>query len=283
MNNNPLVSVIVPCYNHEQYVKECILSIVNQTYKNIQLIVIDDGSTDSSYYFLQQIKMSYDFILEHRSNHGLTKTLNYAISNYATGKYITLIASDDYWEKDKIEKQVSFMELNGHLALSCAKAKIVDDQGNVIGSLADDVNMSSLTFESLLIKNIIPALTVIFKKQVFENVGGFDENLYYDDWDFWLRIADKFKIGFLDEYVAFYRKHESNMSHNYLLMIENSITICNKWSNHPAYDKTIMEQNFNKIFYLTKQNKGDGLIFWLKNFKYFYNIRYWKMLINFIK
>ena len=105
----PLVSVIVPCYNHEKYVEETIESIVNQTYENIELIVIDDGSKDASPQIIEELSKKYNFKFIHRSNKGLSATLNEGI-RLSQGKYISVCASDDKLKLDKIEKQVKFME-----------------------------------------------------------------------------------------------------------------------------------------------------------------------------
>src|SRR5690606_27530759 len=119
---SPLVSVIIPCFNHEKYIKECLLSVINQSYKNVQLIVIDDGSTDRSVEIIKELKQQNDFIFEEQLNSGISKTLNKAITKYAEGEYIAILASDDYWHSDKLSKQVSFIEQNPEYAMVCSEA-----------------------------------------------------------------------------------------------------------------------------------------------------------------
>src|SRR5690349_13476521 len=99
--NMPLVSVIVPSYNHEKFITECVESIMQQTYKNFELTVIDDGSRDGSRDILKQLQDKYGFNLVLQENIGLTSTLNKGIQNWGTGKYISFCASDDYWALDK--------------------------------------------------------------------------------------------------------------------------------------------------------------------------------------
>ena len=111
-DNMPLVSIIVPSYNHARYVTQCIDSIMQQTYKNFELIVIDDGSKDNSKEVLTTLQAKYKFTLVFQDNHGVAYTLNRGIKEFAKGKYLTFCASDDYWTLDKLQKQVQFMENN---------------------------------------------------------------------------------------------------------------------------------------------------------------------------
>ena len=105
----PLVSVIIPCYNHQNYVEKSLKSVFDQTYKNIEIIVIDDGSKDNSVNILKELQKNNHFILECQENMGVCKTLNKAIS-MSKGKYIAILASDDYWDLPKIEKQVKVLK-----------------------------------------------------------------------------------------------------------------------------------------------------------------------------
>lgn len=120
--DSPLVSIVVPCYNHANYVRETIESIVNQTYKNIELVVIDDGSTDNSVEIIQKLAKNYNFTFIYRPNKGLSATLNEGM-NLSKGKYFCACAcaSDDLYIIDKIEKKVKFMEENPQYGMSYGK------------------------------------------------------------------------------------------------------------------------------------------------------------------
>src|ERR1044071_4273021 len=114
-----LVSVIIPCYNNnnEQYLRECFDSVIQQTYSHLELIIIDDGSTNGASELLQKLKEEYNFILEKQINKGISGALNTGIK-HARGKYVAMMGSDDYWPLNKIELQVAFMEQN-NVAASC--------------------------------------------------------------------------------------------------------------------------------------------------------------------
>ena len=129
----PLVSIIVPSFNHEKYISECVRSIMSQTYSNFELIVIDDGSTDNSPQIIKQLaaELGFKYILQ--QNLGLTKTLNKVIKNHVNGKYIIQLASDDVMCQDRIVQQVNYMENNPHFAMSYSKALVIDSESNVLG------------------------------------------------------------------------------------------------------------------------------------------------------
>jgi len=233
--DEPLVSVFVPSYNHEAYIEECILSIVNQTYKNIELIVIDDGSTDHSREILQKLQKQYGFILEFQENQGLSKTLNKIIGQYAKGKYITGSSSDDFMMPDKIERQVRYMESDPDCSLVFGKVYMVDNDSRIIEGLAvvDPVEdpIKSVQFEGLIESNCIPAPSVMYRKDIWEKCGGYNEHSIIEDWGLWLEFAYSGKIVFLDEYFAYYRWHGSNMTTYTLEMYTAAWEIVQGWKD----------------------------------------------------
>ncbi len=283
----PLVSVIVPCFNHEKYIRECLLSVLSQTYKNIQLIVIDDGSKDNSVTIIKELQGKYNFIFETQQNAGVSKTLNNAITKHATGKYIAILASDDFWALNKLEKQIAFFEANSKYGLICARAKIVNDQSEIIGDLHPELLNGDFSFNQIALgKNMIPALTVIIKKVVLEKIGLFDENLAIEDLDMWLRIAHIYEIGFVDEYVGFYRQHQNNASSNSIIMARARTQILNKWKdiNPINFDKIKRNWDLIALTGFGKTNRTEALKYYNPSFKNFLNSRYRKfILLNFFK
>lgn len=228
--NLPLVSVIIPCYNHERYIAQCIASVLQQTYPNIQLIVIDDGSKDRSVALIEELCAVHQFEFEAQQNMGLSATLNKAIRQYARGKYIAVVASDDYWHPEKIKRQVEFYEQQAHYGLVFCDSFLVNDKSEIIGEIGRQRLKNECSFEDLMLDRYgIPALTVMIKKEVYDTVGLFDEKMVVEDWDMWLRIADQYKIGFLDEKLAYYRAHDSNISARVELIIDNQLQIIKKW------------------------------------------------------
>jgi alpha-1,3-rhamnosyltransferase len=282
-NDKPLVSVIVPCYNHEKYIKESLLSILNQTYNNIQLIVIDDGSKDNSVDIIKSLQPTYNFIFEAQQNEGVSKTLNNAIKKYATGKYIAFLASDDYWELNKLEKQILFLEKNDTLGMVCGKARIVNNQSKIVGALETGNASMAFNFNNIALgKRMVAALTVVLKKDVLDKVGLFDEDLAIEDLDMWLRIAHIFPIGFMDEKLAFYRQHDTNASSKVITMAKARSKILQKWKNIDSkiFDKIKRNWDLVALSDFGKTNREEALDYYNPTFKNFLNARYRRFILN---
>ena len=106
MSHEPLVSIIVPSYNHEKFIGDTIKSLLNQTYRNFEIIVLDDGSDDESLRVIKEFEDKKNFFYSSQKNQGICATLNRAIKEFSKGEYISLIASDDIWHLSKLELQV---------------------------------------------------------------------------------------------------------------------------------------------------------------------------------
>ena len=283
--DEPLVSVVVPSYNHEAYIEECILSIVNQTYKNIELIVIDDGSTDRSREILERLQDQYHFVLLFQENQGVSKTLNKAIK-MSHGKYITGSASDDYLMPDKIERQVNYMESDPDCSLVFGKVHMVDNNSQIIEGLTivDPVEdpVRSVQFEQLIEKNCIPAASIMYQKEIWEQCGGYDENSVIEDWGLWLEFAYAGKIVYLDEYFAYYRWHGDNLTSNTLKMYTAAWKIVQNWKDRMPPElarKILARRNSITFSVLARNHKKEA-------FNYFrFNHGYWDAFIlrNYLK
>jgi len=283
--DKPLVSVVVPSYNHEDYIEECILAIVNQTYKNIELIVIDDGSTDHSREILERLQQQYGFTLICQENQGVSKTMNRAIS-LSGGKYITGSASDDVMMPDKIEKQVGFMEENPAYDLIFGKVHLIDEKSKIIPGkvihkpFPDPVK--EIPFELLIDNDIIPAPSMMFRKSAWEKCGGYNENTILEDFDLWLKIAYTGKIVYVNDYFACYRWHGKNVSTAILKMYTETWRLVVGWKDKMAPDvarRILARRDSYNFFALSGIYKKESLKY-LK-----INHSYWDMymLKNYLK
>ena len=253
-----LVSVIIPSYNHIDYVEEAVLSAVNQTYENIELIVLDDGSTDGSVELLKHLAEQYGFSLVVKANEGLSATLNRGI-DLSNGRYICVCASDDILVLDKIEKQVAFMEEN-HQYIMAYGQKINFYSNGTKRPIKNSCYRSGYIFKDLLLFNFfIPPVSVIYRKEVFDAVGGFDTDLAVEDMDMFLRIASKFEIGFQDDYFYYYRVHDANTIGNVAKMEENTIAILNKWKDSEYYADAIFKKNILYFRNYATSNKLEAI------------------------
>jgi alpha-1,3-rhamnosyltransferase len=264
----PLVSVVVPCYNHEKYVTETIESIINQTYKNIELIVIDDGSKDNSVDIIQKLADKYGFTFIHRPNKGLAATLNEGIK-LSKGKYFSAIASDDILMPKKIEHQVNFMEVNTQYGMCYGKMLYFEDS---IENTSEYPNSDTQgwIFEELFHASFIPAPSVLIRKDVLLDVGGYDESLWIEDWDMWLRIAQKYQIGFIDEYFTYYRRHETNISKQVFKMYEAEKQILAKYKDNEYCKKAMNKRKIIWFSMLSRQYKKEALKYLPHSLKYLF-------------
>lgn len=286
--NKPAVCVIIPSYNHSKYIEKSILSVINQTYLNIQLYVIDDGSTDNSILIIERLLKDYSFTLIKQENIGLCATLNKALKTYNNCEYVSFLASDDYWSLDIIEKLIKYFEDNNtnfKLKVCCSKAYVINDNDKILGQIGKINSIQELCLDKLLLYNRIAGGAVMLKSDVYEEVGYYDENLKIEDWDMWLRISNKFDIGYVDEPLFYYRVHEYNSTSpsGNLKMIDDKLKIVNKWKSSPSYSKALRNIYLNKVEVYSKAGKKkEAIKIWFEHRKYYKSLIYWKQLIKII-
>lgn len=240
--NNPKVSIVMSSYNHAPYIAEAIESAVHQTYDNFELIVIDDGSKDNSPRILQELQTKYNFYLECRTNHGLVPTLNYALKNLATGKYICILDSDDYWALDKIRKQVAMMEANPHCGLCHTPAYFINKNSQIVSDYNQATKKEGDIFEDLLMgKTNIADGGVMVPAAIYKEVDYYDESIPLEDYQLWFKILAKYPACYLNEHLAYYRIHESNTSNDEKKMLLWEEMVINQWKEHPSFAKAKAE------------------------------------------
>ena len=208
-----LVSVIIPTYNRADYLKLALKSVIEQTYKNIEVIVVDDGSTDHTAEVIasfnnSRIKYFY------QENTGLPAAGRNLGLRECSGAYIAFLDSDDMWHPEKLEKQVRYLCEHPQYYLVYSNAWIIDDFELQKGLLLKSGTLKQgKIFRKLINGNFIPVMTVLMRREVFENVGFFNEDYSIraaEDYEYWLRIALHYKFGFIDEPLAMYRKHSGS-------------------------------------------------------------------------
>jgi len=215
--NSPLVSIIAVCYNHSNYAIYTLESIIKQSYKNIELIIFDDCSSDNSVEVIQDWidnnnYYSFSFI-KHKENQGLCKTLNEAL-DIATGEFIQIISCDDILISNKIELQVNlFNKLSSNYGVLHSNLEYINENGNSISRKESNrrTKFSGSFYYLLLNNNNIAAPTLLYKKQVLFDVGKFDERYSFEDLDILLKISKKFKIEYLDKPLVKYRILQSSL------------------------------------------------------------------------
>ncbi len=216
MGESPLVSVLMGVYNEETYLPAAIDSILNQTYENLELIIVDDASTDSSREIIESYDDSRIVLLENETNRGLTVSLNRALET-ASGMYVARQDADDVSEPKRLEKQVEFLETQEEVALVGTGTLLINESDNVVDRR---VGYCNPTYEDFLKKNRLVHGTILARRSAIELVGGYDEFFRYSqDYDLWLRLLEEHEIANIptplyrlrvhDESVYFTRRDES--------------------------------------------------------------------------
>lgn len=250
MQSKNLVSVLIPAYNHEQYVQMAIKSVVNQTYRNIELIICDDCSSDNTWGKILDMRREAEsrfvrFVaLRSEKNEGICRTVNKMLS-IVNGEYIVSFASDDFLFPEAIGVLYDFLFMNPDYVFAVGDNAIVDTLSNRVGwdenrnnvsleegkyksfgdmlrSSRPDVNFYSSDFgsyESLLYGNYIPNAGML-RKYVLDKIGGYDENAPLEDWYMNMQMAKIGKFKYIDKVLCAYRWHNANTAKNSDKLVE---------------------------------------------------------------
>ena len=236
--NTPIATVIIPAYNHENYIEQCLESVISQTYENIELVVINDGSTDNTGKIISAwCDRLFDrfprFVFINKPNEGVCKTLNTGL-DLSVGEYVAVCASDDIMLPTRIEKQVQYLQARSDYAMVFTDGYEVENKGQINinepfdgcdrFSMKFDINQKEYSFE-WMVKNIffMPSPTACIARWCYEEIGGYDERITFEDSDMFLRVADRFKFGFVKEPLFVHRMHGKNAGRNFSEVLEPGI------------------------------------------------------------
>lgn len=215
----PLVSVITPVYNGEKWLDEALESALDQTFQSLEIVVVNDGSTDSS------LEIAYQWAgrapdqirVINQDNAGLPMARNTALAR-ARGQYMALLDADDSWEPNHLELVMAEFERDPDLGLVHANIERVDETGQRLDIPNRNWPQQTDAFEALALRHEhVACPTAVFSEAALQVVGGFDPRftgLGCEDRDLWLRIAARFRIRYLDQVTARYRVHRASMSAN---------------------------------------------------------------------
>ena len=212
VTNNPLVSVIIPVYNKRKFIKETIDSVVNQSYQNFEIIIVDDGSTDNS---MDVVNSVYDPRLRvfSQSNSGVERARNYGFSN-SGGSFITFHDADDLMSQDRLKKQIDFFVSNEALVLVGTWANVIDASGNVVGSICPPTSNDALRLAHIFRNQFVSSSVMIRKTAVNKHlVFNKTQNPYFsEDYDLWLRLTGEGVVANIPEKLTSYRRLKSSRS-----------------------------------------------------------------------
>jgi len=288
--DEPLVTVHMSAYNHEKYIKEAVESIINQTYENLEFIIINDGSHDSTHIEITKLlpkcyKRFKRFEYRNRENLGLSATKNECLK-WAQGKYFTGLASDDIIMSNKVSDLVSFLEdSDDSYAVAFGDAIFIDDNSNEVyrdyktgGYTSADKGEKSFlkyytkkkefnykdenefgTYKTLLGGNYLPAMSAVIKLEQIKEVDAWTSGNTIEDWEMWLKLSKNYKFAYVDEAVALYRLHDSNSDKRIGKNIHYDSIVLLK--NNKEY---AVENNLKDVYYDNLISKVIGIRYYSK-------------------
>ena len=212
----PKVSIIIPVYNHEKYIRECVESALAQDYENLEVIVVDDGSTDNTPEILKEFKGKIKYIRQ--ENQGAATAFNHGLK-YAQGDFITWLSSDDVFLPSKVGVQVANLQKDPEFALVYTDCIKIDAEGQELEVVHSHCPPPERFVREYLMGRFITTPTILFRRKCIDRVGGYDEKLrVYEDTDIIFRLLKHYRLGYIPVPLAKYRWHSANISHKFRLL-----------------------------------------------------------------
>ena len=232
-----LVTVIIPYYKKKKYIEKTIKSVIGQSYKNIEIIIIYDNASNADLNYIKKLKIldSRIKLIVNKKNIGAGKSRNKGIQ-IAKGKYISFLDSDDLWKKDKLKKQLRIMKRK-NFSISHTSYEIIEENNKIIGHRAA---RTFTNVNSLLRSCDIGLSTVIIKREILKKSDCFSNMKTKEDFVFWLKLLKKnFKIHGIQIYLTKWRKLNNSLSSSVLQKLIDGFTVYNRY----------LKMNFVKSLY----------------------------------
>ena len=254
MSQLPLVSIICLCYNHARFLREALDSVLTQTYPNIEVVIVDDCSTDGSVGIIEEYLQRHPRLKFISTGHNRGNTTAFNIGWRASqGDYVIDFATDDVLLPERVAQQVdAFKKLDNAYGVVYTDAEYISDEGRHLryhyrrrpdGSLASYAP-SGEVFADLLGRYIICPPTMMVRRRVFEDLNGYDETLAYEDFDFWVRSSRTYKYFYLDKITTQRRVHSHSLSQGWYKtgnrLLASTVKVCRKSA---ALARTEAERN----------------------------------------
>lgn len=245
----PLVSVVIATYNMGQYLEQAINSILQQRWNNLEVIVVDDGSTDNTPELMQKYAQELRVRYIRNPNQGQPKAKNCGIKQ-ARGEYIAFCDADDLWEPFKLSVQMPLFE-NPAVGVVYSEVSNIDEHNNRYSREPNETRYIGKVTNPLLIENFVPFGTAIIRRACVEKNGMFDEEFRMGiDWDLWLRYSLDWEFAYTPERTYIYRVWSGQMSTNYRGRYDFAIRILNKFvdTNKDKLDRTYLRKAWADMY-----------------------------------
>jgi len=248
----PLISVIVPVYNGEKTIEKTIESILNQTFLDFELIIINDGCQDSTLKVISTIQDPRLKVFSYL-NGGVSASRNRGLAQ-ATGEFISFIDADDLWTSNKLETQFRVLQENPQAAVAYSWTDWIDESGKILGK-GSYITQEGNVFAQMLLNDFVASgSNCLIRRQALIEVGGFDESLAHgEDWDLWLRLAARYEFIAIPSPQILYRISSSSASSDVWKMEAGSLKIIEKaYAIAPESLQHLKKQSLgNRYKYLT--------------------------------
>lgn len=207
----------MPCYNHARFVVESASAILGQTYDDLELIIIDDCSTDNSWELIRRLAAGDQRVrpIKHEHNQGASKSRNDGL-HLAIGEFVGFCDADDIWERNKLEVQINLLQKDPDFDVAYCDATIIDEHGKPTGARFSECFPpkkadSGWLFKELVTRNFINMQTVVMRKECVQKAGYFDENIkWVEDWRYWIKVSNVHRFLYSQEPLAKYRVHSQS-------------------------------------------------------------------------
>ena len=211
----PQVSVVITCYNYGEFLNSSIQSVLEQTFQDFEIVVVDDGSTDNTPEIISQYTGLPNFRYIRQHNRGQANAKNRGIS-MARGRYLAFLDADDKWKASKLEKQMPLFSKDA-VGVVFSLFDYMDARGRQLDKTRTGEYLlprRGMVTEYLFLDNFVPFSTSMVRRECFRKLGVFDESLTMAiDWDLWLRLSTQYEFDYCDQSLVFYRKgHSGQMS-----------------------------------------------------------------------
>lgn len=213
MKNDIFVSIVMPAYNAEKYIGEAIESVLNQTYSNYELIIVDDASKDQTANIVKKLVVKTDNIrfYQNEKNKGVSYTRNFAISK-AYGDWIAFLDSDDKWHKEKLEKQIRFLHKEINAKLVFTGSAFINEKNKKYDYVL--TVPEKIVFKELLKQNVISCSSVLVNKECFQKIKMMNDSMH-EDFAVWLQILNEIQYAYgINEPLLLYRLSKKSKSSN---------------------------------------------------------------------
>jgi glycosyltransferase involved in cell wall biosynthesis len=255
---NGLVSVLFISMNHEKYVEQGARSVLNQTWKNLEILFVDNHSADRTFEIADEIfresGIAYKGFRREKS-FGISANLNFLLKE-AQGEFIAVLSGDDWWEDINLEEKVKLLNSDTSLGLVYGNGYKYFEYEKRQERFFETVQKQGYLFRELLKGNMFFAVSVVSRHRALKDIGCFDETMLIEDWDMYLRMAEKYQIGYLHSATCFSRITGKNLSSNLQFMNKGYGAYFKKYGMHPEMQLARKGIKLGQAYQLASESPG---------------------------